>query len=76
MNPSYRARTRRAAAKVKVNQAEIVRLLSQRFGDGLVYMADDTDQEILRQTIDAGLVSPDGHVTPAGFRALKRGLRD
>lgn len=76
MNPSYRARTGRAAAKMKVNQTEIVRLLSQHFGDGLVYLADDTDQEILRQAIDAGLVSPDGQLTTAGYRALKRSLRD
>lgn len=76
MNSSYRARTGRAAAKVKVNQAEVVRLLSQRFGDGLVYMAEDADQEILRQAIDAGLVSADGQLTTAGYRALKRSLRD
>lgn len=60
----------------KINDAEIVRLLSQRFGDGLIYLADETDREILCRAIKTGLVSPDGHLTTDGYRALKRGVRD
>ncbi len=76
MNPTRRARVAGVSDNAEVNQAEIIRLLSQRFGDGLIYLADDADQEILRRAMETGLVSPDGHLTTAGYRVLKRSARD
>ena len=76
MNSSNCSRVMRAAPGVTVNRKEVVRLLSQRFGDGLIYMTDDTDQEILRHAVETGLVSSDGQLTPAGYRVLKRSIRD
>lgn len=76
MNPTRRARVAGVSDNAEVNQAEIIRLLSQRFGDGLIYLADDTDQEILRRAMETGLVSADGHLTTAGYRVLKRSARD
>lgn len=73
MNPSHRAGV---VADANGKEAEIARLLSQRFGDGLVYIAEETDHEILRHAMAQGLVSSDGHLTAAGYRALKRNVRD
>lgn len=76
MNSSRRARAENAAKSSISNDADMIRLLSQRFGDGLVYLADDADEEILRLAVKSGLVSADGHLTSAGHRLLQRSLRD
>lgn len=59
-----------------VDRGEFARLLSQHFGDGLVYMADETDRPLLETAIDAGLISPDGHVTAAGYRLWRQAASD
>lgn len=59
-----------------IDRGEFVRLLSQHFGDGLVYMADDDDRQLLQSAIDIGLISPDGHVTAAGYRLWRRAASD
>jgi len=69
-------RRTRVAADAKIGDAAMTRLLSQRFGDGLVYIAEDSDRELLQQAMANGLVSGDGHLTSAGHRLLKRSLRD
>lgn len=69
-------RRTRVAADVNAKEAEIARLLSQRFGDGLVYIAEENDHELLRRAVADGLVSSDGHLTAAGYRILKRCVRD
>lgn len=76
MNSSRRAHSAHVAADAIVEETEVVRLLSQRFGDGLVYMAEETDHEVLRHAVANGLVSTDGHLTAAGYRTLKRSVRD
>ncbi len=78
MNSSRRAPGEVTARSLASNDADMImiRLLSQRFGDGLVYLADDADEEILRLAVESGLVSADGHLTRAGHRLLQRSLRD
>ncbi len=76
MNSSRRARGEDTARSLMSNDTDMIRLLSQRFGDGLVYLADDADEEVLRLAVKSGLVSADGHLTSAGHRLLKRSLRD
>ena len=69
-------RLSRVSANADPAEAEIARLLSQRFGDGLVYIAEERDHKLLEQAVADGLVSSDGHLTVAGYRALKRSARD
>ena len=59
-----------------MDRGDFVRLLSQHFGDGLVYMADDADRQLLKTAIDVGLISPDGHVTAEGYRLWRRATLD
>lgn len=59
-----------------IDRGDFVRLLSQHFGDGLVYMADEADRLLLESAIDVGLISPDGHVTAAGYRLWRRAAPD
>lgn len=76
MNSRRPAGLRPVAADVSVAEAEIARLLSQHFGDGLVYIAEESDHRLLRQAMADGLVSADGQLTAAGYRLLRRGLPD
>ncbi|HEY5701393.1 MAG TPA: hypothetical protein VIT83_04835 [Gammaproteobacteria bacterium] len=59
-----------------LDSRDFVRLLSQHFGDGLVYLADEADRLLLKTAIDDGLISPDGHVTAAGYRLWRRATSD
>jgi len=54
-----------------VDQA-ILELLGHRYGDGLVYMRNDTEQELLDEAVRLGLVSSEGYVTPRGLSLLAR----
>lgn len=54
----------------------LTHLLSQRFGDGSIYLAKSGDRHLLKQAMAIGLVSTDGHVTAAGLRFLKQSTRD
>lgn len=60
------------AADANIIDGEILRLLSQRFGDGLVYCTEEKDHDLLRKALEEGLVSRDGRVTAAGLRMLRR----
>jgi len=59
-----------------IDSRDFARLLSQHFGDGLVYLADEADRLLLKTAIDIGLISPDGHVTAAGYRLWRRATSD
>ena len=63
-------------SKSGIDSRDFVRLLSQHFGDGLVYLADDDDRLLLKNAIDYGLISPDGRVTAAGYRLWRRASGD
>jgi hypothetical protein len=62
--------------KSGIDSRDFVRLLSQHFGDGLVYLADDADRLLLKNAIDYGLISPDGRVTAAGYRLWRNATGD
>lgn len=64
------------AALTPEQSRALTHLLSQRFGDGSVYLAKSGDRRLLRQAMAIGLVSTDGHVTAAGLRFLKQGVFD
>ena len=50
----------------------MVRLLGHRFGDGLVYLRDTSEKQLLKQAVILGLVNPEGYLTPAGHSLLAR----
>ena len=49
-------------------ELDMVVLLGQRYGDGLVYLRGGNDRLLLRQAIELDLVNEEGYLTPAGFR--------
>jgi hypothetical protein len=50
------------------DQATLIRFLSQRYGDGQVYLKDPRDRALLRLSIRLGLISEEGYVTAYGRR--------
>ena len=54
-----------------VDQA-ILKLLGQRYGDGLVYLRNDTEQQLFHEAVRLGLVSSEGYVMPRGLSLLAR----
>ena len=46
----------------------MARLLGCRFGDRLVYTQGEEDRRLLREAHVLGLVSPEGYLTPCGYR--------
>ncbi len=49
-------------------ELDIVVLLGQRYGDGLVYLRGGNDRLLLRQAIELDLINEEGYLTPAGYR--------
>ena len=47
-------------------------LLEQRFGDGTIYMCNETQRPLLEQAQWHGYVSMDGQITPVGRSFLAR----
>jgi hypothetical protein len=54
-----------------VDQA-ILMLLAHRYGDGLVYLCSDREQQLFYEAVRLGLVSAEGYVTPRGLSLLAR----
>lgn len=54
-----------------VDQA-ILMLLGHRYGDGLVYLQNDEEEQLFHQAVQLGLVSSEGYVTPRGLSVLAR----
>lgn len=48
----------------------MVKLLSNRYGDGLIYLPRTTNRAALRDAINQGLVSEDGYLTRKGRNFL------
>ncbi len=51
---------------------DIIRLLSHRYGDGLVYLRDSAERALLDRAVRLGLVTREGYLTPAGRAILAR----
>jgi hypothetical protein len=54
-----------------VDQA-ILMLLGHRYGDGLVYLRNDSEESLFHEAVRLGLVSSEGYVTPQGLSLLAR----
>ncbi len=54
-----------------VDQAMLT-LLGHRYGDGLVYLHNDREQQLYHEAVRLGLVSSEGYVTPRGLSFLAR----
>ena len=54
-----------------VDQA-ILMLLGHRYGDGLVYLQNDAEEQLFDKAVQLGLVSSEGYVTPRGLSVLAR----
>ena len=48
----------------------IARLLGHRFGDGLVYLRDESERKLFKLAVELGLVSGEGYLTPEGHSFL------
>lgn len=48
----------------------IARLLGHRFGDGLVYLRDESERKLFRLAVELGLLSHEGYLTPEGHSFL------
>jgi hypothetical protein len=54
-----------------VDQAMLI-LLGHRYGDGLVYLRSDGEQQLYHEAVRLGLVSSEGYLTPQGLSLLAR----
>jgi hypothetical protein len=52
-----------------VDQAMLI-LLGHRYGDGLVYLRSDGEQQLYHEAVRLGLVSSEGYLTPRGLSLL------
>ncbi len=48
------------------SDAEMIQLLDHRYGDGLVYMREASEQRVYEAAIRMGFVSHEGYLTPEG----------
>lgn len=48
----------------------IARLLEHRYGDGLVYIRDESDRNLFDLAVARGLISREGYLTPEGHSFL------
>ena len=48
----------------------IARLLGHRFGDGLVYIRDESERKLFGLAVELGLLSHEGYLTPEGHSFL------
>lgn len=52
--------------------AAVVQLLSNRYGDGFVYLSDQEERGLYEQAKRLGLICPEGYLTPAGRSLIRR----
>lgn len=50
----------------------ILELLGHRYGDGLVYLQNHSEEQLFHEAVRLGLVSSEGYVTPRGLSVLAR----
>ena len=52
------------------NSSGIARFLGHRFGDGLVYIRDESERKLFGLAVELGLLSHEGYLTPEGHSFL------
>jgi hypothetical protein len=58
--------------RLGVTEQDVTGVLDHHFGDGLVYLLHAEERPLLEHAISLGLVSPEGYLTPAGYRLWRR----
>jgi len=53
-------------------EPQIVKLLANRYGDGLVYLRGQEERELYDRAQRLGLINREGYLTPTGRRVLAR----
>jgi hypothetical protein len=53
----------------RISESDIVRVLSNRFGDGVVYLSKNMPRKVYNLAVKRGFISTEGYVTRKG-RAL------
>lgn len=66
-----RAATANPAPSSRLDRS-VVRLLTQRYGDGQVYLNEGDDPRPYEQAVNLGLVSTEGYLTAAGYSLVSR----
>jgi hypothetical protein len=58
--------------RAEVTERDVAFVLDHRFGDGLVYLLHADERPVLEHAIRRGLVTPEGFMTPSGYRLWRR----
>ena len=58
--------------RLEVTERDVAAMLDHHFGDGLVYLLHAGERSLLEHATSLGLVSPEGYLTPAGYRLWRR----
>lgn len=56
----------------QIADSVLVPLLGHRYGDGLVYLNEDSERELFDAAVQRGYVNAEGYLTPAGRTLLAR----
>lgn len=56
--------------ETRVTETEIVRLLNNRFGDGVVYLSRNMPRRLYQLAMKKGLISEEGYITRKGRTLL------
>lgn len=65
--------TQRLAAQLSSpTEAECVKILANRYGDGTIYLPEGTPRALFYACIEQGLISDDGFLTRKGRQLLQR----
>ncbi len=51
-----------------INKSALTQLLTQRYGDGQIYLTDVRERVVLEEAVHMGLVSAEGYLTQSGRR--------
>ena len=54
----------------RISETDIVKLLSSRFGDGVVYLSKNMPRKVYNLAVKKGFISPEGYVTRKGRSLL------
>jgi len=52
--------------ETRVSESDIVKILSNRFGDGVVYMSKNMPKRVYNLAVKRGFISQEGYITRKG----------
>lgn len=56
----------------RISETDIVKILNNRFGDGVVYLSKNMPRRIYSLAVRKGFISEDGYITRKGRTLLAR----